>query len=874
MITFTANTRRATAVSDDAITTRSVGIPVALDLSEHFDGLAVTLVCKAGDVSRDIAVLDPDALEVPVDCLQVAGVPLLLGLVGKNAAGTIVIRTTMALAGTIRVGTEESDVDPSDPTPSWAAQVQQYAQDAHDTAERLAEQVDGWEGEIDAAVDGAENVNATVSKSGSVATVTVTDRTGTRHTATVHDGATGPAGADGYSPTATVEQLADGATIFITDKDGTTTATIHDGADGATGPEGPAGYSPSARVTQTASGATITVTDQSGTTTADISNGDTGPIGPIGPTGEDGFSPTVDVQEITGGHEVTITDADGVHSFDVMDGDPAEPGSITDEMLAPDGIKPQVAQLFGNQLTANLSGTIDTASDAYAAPPMALTVEGASTQVTTTGKNLLDVNAYSVSGARLNANGDVVSTSGWYVSEYMDVSGMTSVARSGFSSDAGVRDAFYDSEKMLLQVVTHAPAAVAVPDGATYMRCSYSGNDRVGDAIQYESGTAPTTYEPYTERLATPRPDHPQPILSADNPKLQMRGNNLLLPSVSYDGTAILMVGGRCSVNDNVFSFVALSSDMYLGSLTAAGNQWNASLGALLPVSYGNEYLLEVSNADFKKNFVMWYDENLVARRSTTITSNTATLSVPSANIKWASLCIGNGTAVSGTTYETTIFFGTPTTSEPYVGTTVPLLPEGTKLRELPSGACDQLELSYLRPSERVGWAWYSRTLIPIVGSVDLGDLDWEPRPSQNKWYTAVPYSRSNVNVTNRRCDYYTVIASQATSSTPANNTIGPRSVDNMRTVYVRDDRFPPDSTSAADFKAGVTGIRYDYLMTVGGQTPITFDPIELPQLHAPNCTVWCDGGSAQPTFTMEYVRDTNLVIQAFEEALADLATS
>ena len=242
MITFAANTRRATAVSDDAITTRSVGIPVTLDLSEHFDGLSVTLVCKAGEVSRDIAVFDLATLKVPVECLQVAGVPLMLGLYASNPAGTVVIPTIWASAGTIRQGTEPSGYDPIGPAPSWAAQVQQAAAEAVETANSV--RADAEAGAFD--------------------------------------------GADGYSPTVTVEQLVDGATISITDKDGTTTATIHDGADGATGPEGPAGYSPSARVTQTASGATITVADQSGTTTADISNGATGPQGPTGPQGEQG----------------------------------------------------------------------------------------------------------------------------------------------------------------------------------------------------------------------------------------------------------------------------------------------------------------------------------------------------------------------------------------------------------------------------------------------------------------------------------------------------------------------------------------------------------------------------------------------------------
>lgn len=49
------------------------------------------------------------------------------------------------------------------------------------------------------------------------------------------DGADGTDGEDGYSPSATVEQTAGGATITITDKDGTTTASITNGAKGDSG---------------------------------------------------------------------------------------------------------------------------------------------------------------------------------------------------------------------------------------------------------------------------------------------------------------------------------------------------------------------------------------------------------------------------------------------------------------------------------------------------------------------------------------------------------------------------------------------------------------------------------------------------------------
>lgn len=51
-------------------------------------------------------------------------------------------------------------------------------------------------------------------------------------------GATGASGQDGYSPTASVSKSGSTATITITDKNGTTSAQVSDGTDGAPGRDG------------------------------------------------------------------------------------------------------------------------------------------------------------------------------------------------------------------------------------------------------------------------------------------------------------------------------------------------------------------------------------------------------------------------------------------------------------------------------------------------------------------------------------------------------------------------------------------------------------------------------------------------------------
>lgn len=121
-------------------------------------------------------------------------------------------------------------------------------------------------------------------------------------------GTAGKDGQDGYSPSAKVETVTDGARITITDKSGTTATTITNGKDGqpgAAGKDGVDGVSPTAKVETVSGGAKVTVTDKTGTTTAVLTNGQDGQPGAAGKdgkAGEDGFSPSATVTQIGRAH--------------------------------------------------------------------------------------------------------------------------------------------------------------------------------------------------------------------------------------------------------------------------------------------------------------------------------------------------------------------------------------------------------------------------------------------------------------------------------------------------------------------------------------------------------------------------------------------
>ena len=129
MITLTADTWHTDAVSDDDITTGSVGIPVRLVLSPDFDG-HVTWVCfRCGGANPTVPV-GAGPITVPAECLKVPGEALEMGVYAARPDGTSVIPTRWARAGIVRQGVEPSDFSPSDPEPSWAARLREEADEA------------------------------------------------------------------------------------------------------------------------------------------------------------------------------------------------------------------------------------------------------------------------------------------------------------------------------------------------------------------------------------------------------------------------------------------------------------------------------------------------------------------------------------------------------------------------------------------------------------------------------------------------------------------------------------------------------------------------------------------------------------------------
>lgn len=232
MIVFRASTRCAAAVSDDAVTVGSVGIPVFFTFSAEWDGVQKIVIFKSGDVAVDVA-LTGSSCPVPPECLAVADEWLTIGVYGANSAGTVVIPTVWAEAAPIRPGAEPSGVDPAEPTPSWVAQVQEMASEALAHMENMTAEAQtlpagdpataSWDPETDVLTLGIPK-----GETGARGPAGADGGPGPRG----EDGAPGTPGADGFSPTVSIVDIPGGHRITITDAEGPHSFDVMDGQGG------------------------------------------------------------------------------------------------------------------------------------------------------------------------------------------------------------------------------------------------------------------------------------------------------------------------------------------------------------------------------------------------------------------------------------------------------------------------------------------------------------------------------------------------------------------------------------------------------------------------------------------------------------------
>lgn len=393
-----------------------------------------------------------------------------------------------------------------------------------------------------------------------------------------------------------------------------------------------------------------------------------------------------------------------------------------------------------------------------------------------------------------------------------------------------------------------------------------SGNVLSSDEA-YSAPPVALTVEGKSTQDGTPTPEAPVEIVSLEQLQLMLAGKQLMdwahpfrTGTYNYDvpvGT-VIQSGTSSAVNVNVDAsgiMTVVINMAWAGAIWRSPNLPNGTYYIYLPsasdggtgsgTSYGSTlFIVDKNNKVLRK-----YN----AHASTGNWSAVVTLTGDE-----AAICVNAGTR-SGTINKTFIYdspqleVGNVLTEYAPFSMQSVLLNLTQALRSLPDGTHDALSFAYLRPSTREGWAWYTPTRVQRVGEIDPSTISW--RLTNNKYFGTINDCKSGVlKQVGVLCTALFGVATIVESSDIEDNKIALRSTP-YHGVWI----------SVGTFNAGIP--ECSLLYPLDNQIVSTLEPIELPFTAAPNFTIWNDPSTG---LQMEYVRNSNIVIQNIEQAIAD----
>ena len=376
-----------------------------------------------------------------------------------------------------------------------AEDAQTAAETAQGKAEDAQTAAETAQGKAEAAEQAILDLTASATVNSNVGTpavtVNVTEQSGHKNMAFAFSNLKGDAG---YSPSARVSKSGSTATISVTDQSGTTTASVNDG------------ITPEVDVTAITGGHRITITDK------DHPSGQSFDV----MDGTDGITPTVSVSSIAGGHNVAFDYGSGDPrntDFDVMDGevssadlqavadakapvivDHAE-GSIVSVVDGADGM-PLKECVVGIEPVQSGSGD--------PSPDNVRPISGwTGANVTRTGKNLFDKTAYTVRDISVfSASGVAQTRSGIYI--YLPKGTYTLCAHSATVQDyvyvnrISQSGAFIENKTMSTSTSTWTAKSFTLEQGDYLALFKASDTLSLDMDLQIETGSSATAYEPYT----------------------------------------------------------------------------------------------------------------------------------------------------------------------------------------------------------------------------------------------------------------------------------------------------------------------------------------------------------------------------------------
>ncbi len=579
-----------------------------------------------------------------------------------------------------------------------------------------------------------------------------------------------------------------------------------------------------------------------------------GPAGPQGEPGRDGADGEPGPQGEPGapGRD----GKDGAPGMPGAKGDPGEPGRTpvrgvdywTAEDRAPieaatEAANQAAAEATANRLVGEVSGVIAHADDAFAAPALGLTVYGASTQVTTTGKNLLGGEKY-VSGYNIRGFKNILLPN----TEYTYSSSGIKDTKAGFRlmafSNATKQEVALSNGYTINSKSTFTTPENIADYDELYLAGNYTdaGKNSIDKFFQVEKGASATAYEPYTGGKPSPSPEYPQPISSVARADVTVAGKNLL-PGCESEQSASFTWGMHPT--KPLVIQPPLPRGTYSASAECSKNVY------LYHKERGNE---STSSAGYSNVSIDKRNGTRVAK-SFEVTKDVAGLYfyINDAGAKCSKAQIEVGSAA--TEYEPW--------REP---TRLPIDLQGHELRSLPNGVRDEVRIDgdgNVELTKRVG-------VCPMPKAKAVGDGDTQVGADGTNNHVVSflpPANAASGNGASCLCTHFSdggTTKNRDTIRFGANNS-------NIYVYTSNADVLGGGVKEAVNAWMATNGVKLLYPLAEPETVPL--GKVELPTLPAPVCNAWVE--SDVPTeCAVRYVRDMNVVIAKLEKQLAAVASA
>lgn len=224
------------------------------------------------------------------------------------------------------------------------------------------------------------------------------------------------------------------------------------------------------------------------------------------------------------------------------------------------------AKLTGNILKGKTKDTFIHVDDAFPSTLLGLEIEGATEQVTTTGKNLLDCYKLAEIASEYyvveNGNLKVIKS---YNEAWSNVPVFITL-------DAGT---YYSSGDKTLEIRKASDnSTLLFGEGKFTLDQTTEIKIKVGTGLssypvvvkaQIEKGSTATAYEPYTGGKPSPSPDFPQEIKVVENPTIKILGKNLMSVGIDEAGNSADNFYMSPQIDRLTFSFYA-EKDWWTGN--------------------------------------------------------------------------------------------------------------------------------------------------------------------------------------------------------------------------------------------------------------------------------------------------------------------